>query len=343
MSTESLFGGVDLETTLNSESIDLLNAFLTDTVGGSVTLGSFDGSTLLVSSGDSAEKQGVLLPDDSDELQGTMNDGVIRLDLQLPEDVGFMFEGEDNITPTAVDTYLREIIETYLPVGENDYLRNALLNAVTDIIDTMEGLGATVAVRFVEFLSADGTTIAGAVPNGAAAAVGASTEAIFDAAGTGAETVFAFNMANLSDINTLVLRNVNNAAIVGSGQVRVDGTTGAVLTSDSASQSLTGGDGNDTLIGGGGSDTLTGGAGSDVFGFDFAHLGNYTVTDFNLASDKIAIDMANVTDIGALLGAMRAVQETSSGVTFYFDGNVSVTLVGISAEQLTASMVQFDI
>jgi Ca2+-binding RTX toxin-like protein len=341
MSTESLFGGtVDLETTLNQESIDLLNSFLIDTVGGSAIRVTFDDEAiLLVASGDSGEKQGVLLPDDDDEVQGTLNDGVIRLDLQLPEDVGMMFEGEDNITPAAVGVYLREQIEAYLPAGENDALRNSLLNAVEDLLDTLEGMGSTIAVRLIEFLGADGTSTA-AMPQGA---VGLPNEVIWDANGTGAETLFAFNLANLADTQTLVVKNANNVAIAGSGSVRVDGT-GAFVTSDSASQTIVGGTGNDTLMGGGGSDTLTGGAGGDVFGFDFVTgVGNYTVTDFSVGTDKIGIDMTGVTTFDQVKALVTGVSVAQTGVTYYFANNVSVTLVGLTPDQITAALFQFDI
>ena len=64
------------------------------------------------------------------------------------------------------------------------------------------------------------------------------------------------------------------------------------LTGDSNANTISGGLGNDTINGGAGNDTLIGGAGADVFLFNFG-TGKDTVTDFTVAEDKFAFDMAS--------------------------------------------------
>jgi len=340
MSAESLFGGgTDLDAIVSTESLALINAFLTDMVGGSAILGEIGDSVLIVGSGHDGEVQGVLLPDQANAVRGTMNDGVMFLDLQLPDDIGFTFEGENNITPAAVGDFLGDIVDSYLPAGINDSYRDSLLNAIEDLVADLEGLGSSVVVRFIDFVNARSN--ASGVPQGAAGAVGAANEVIFDATTTAGETVFAFNLASLADTEMLVLRNVENAAVVGSGSVRAEGNVGITVSSDSASQSITTGSGNDTLIGGGGSDTLTGGAGDDIFGF--SRLGNYTVTDFATADDKIGFNVSGINSIGDLVPFVSGISETADGVTFFFLGNASITLVGLSVDDITADLVQFNI
>src|ERR1051325_3942352 len=127
------------------------------------------------------------------------------------------------------------------------------------------------------------------------------------------------------------------------------------LSGSAGADSLAGGAGNDILDGRGGNDSLTGGAGADAFVFDTAPAtGNVDlVTDFVSATDKLDLDNAVFTALGAngnfaagdarfAAGAGftsghdasdRIVYDTSTG-NLYYDADGS----GAGASQLVATI-----
>lgn len=335
MSADSLFGGsTDLSAIVDADSLALINQFLTDTVGGSTITGTIGDTTILLGSGDDGQKQGALLPGDS-PTQGSMDDGVLQLNISLPASLGFVFEGKDNATPDTVGTFLSQVIDNYLPPGTSEELRESLNNAVSDLVDSLKDAGIeNVVVRMIDFVGGS----SGQQQSGLRA-LGAN-EILFDAGASAGNQLFALNMAGLNAGTTLVLQNVENALLSGAGSVRVEGNEAIRITSDSADQNITGGGGNDTLIGGGGHDTLTGGAGDDVFAF--ARLGHFDITDLS-GGDKIAFDVSGVTSVAQLLPLITGVTETAQGVTYHFGADASITLVGLSAADVTADLVKFTI
>jgi len=74
-----------------------------------------------------------------------------------------------------------------------------------------------------------------------------------------------------------------------------------LLVGNAGSNALAGGAGNDTLVGGDGGDVLTGGAGNDAFRFatSLASAGVDTLKDFDGAGDRIELDNAVFTRVGA--------------------------------------------
>lgn len=336
MAADSLFGGgTDLSTLVSAESLALINQFLTDTVGGSAITGAIGGSTIVIGSGSAGEKQGALLPGSS-AISGSIDDGVLKLDIQLPANLGFVFEGKDNVTPDTVGAFLSSIINAVLPPGPPgspvENLRQSLNSAVDDLVNSMAALGVSgVEVRVIDFVSGPGGT------GGNLRALGPN-EVLFNATASAATELFALNLASLGAGQTLVLQGVENALLAGAGSVRVEGAAGARITSDGADQRVTGGAGNDTLIGGGGHDTLAGGAGDDVFAF--LRVGHFHIGDFG-GGDKIAFSVPGVTNVAQLVAMVTGVSQDAQGVTYHFGPSASITLVGLSAADVTADMVRF--
>jgi Ca2+-binding RTX toxin-like protein len=331
MSGESLFGGgTNLSQLVSGDSLNLINAFLTDTVGGSALTSAIGNSTLVVGSGSAGEKQGALLPTGT-AIAGNINDGVLELDIVVPAGTGFVFEGRDNATPATVGDFLSDLIDQYLPpsIAALAPIRESLNNAVNDLVSSLKALGVTnIVVRMIDFTSGNLPSVATAGPN----------EVLFDATGSVGNELFMVNLNGLNHDQTLVLAGVENVMLAGAGTVRIEGNTGAMVTSDMSNQNIVGGGGNDTLIGGGGSDTLTGGAGADVFGF--VRLGHFTMQDFG-AGDSIAFNVPGIHNLNDLLPYLTRVTQTSESLSLEFGQNFSLTLVGVSASDLTADMIKF--
>ncbi|SIO42917.1 calcium-binding protein, partial [Nitrosomonas cryotolerans] len=125
--------------------------------------------------------------------------------------------------------------------------------------------------------------------------------------------------------------------LVGKGTVQVVDDTGANLHGDNRDQHIIGGSGNDTLVGGGGNDTLVGGDGDDIIGFNA--LGHYTVQIDQ--SDKLAFQFDDLHSLDDLLPHVTNVVESNGNVTFEFSDDASITLVGVTADDITADMVKF--
>ena len=115
--------------------------------------------------------------------------------------------------------------------------------------------------------------------------------------------------ANVATITNILVGNFDPRNFFSSTMIAANWglnlTPGQTISGDSSDNSLVGGDGRDTISGGAGndtlnggreSDTLTGGAGADtfviaryrnVFGNPADRAGSDTITDFNIAQDKI--------------------------------------------------------
>ncbi len=335
MASDSLFGGsTDLTQVVSSSSLDLINAFLTDTVGGSAITGVIGDSTIVIGSGSDGEKQGALLPSGS-AISGSIDDGVLKLDIQVPAGSGFVFEGKDHASADTVGAFLNSIIDAYLPPDDPatpQVLRDGLTNAVNDLVNSMKALGVTdIVVRMIDFVSGNN------LPS--LSALGPHDVLLDVSATAGGNEAFFINLHGLGVDDTLVLTGIENVMLAGQGRVRVDGDTPVVITNDGGNQDITGGGGNDTLIGGGGNDTLTGGAGDDTFGF--RALGHYKIEDFAKGHDHIAFKVGGIDNVFELLPYLTGVTQNTEGVTLDFGPNFSLTLVGISAADITADMIKF--
>lgn len=172
--------------------------------------------------------------------------------------------------------------------------------------------------------------------SGADSLVGAN-EILINTSNSTSKELYAVNLS-LANKATVVLQGIEGAVLAAPGNVRNEGNAPILISSDFQAQSIAGGGGNDTLIGTG-NDSLTGGTGNDIFGIKGA--GKYTITDFNKAGDTIAFQMDGVTNLTQLKAKITSVVSGTNSVTFNFGADTSVTLVGVTAADLTAGMIKF--
>ena len=332
MAADSLFGGSDsgggsTPVALSDDALSLLNHFLTDTIAGSTSSGSLGGSPYVIGQGTHGEDQGGILPGAA-PISGTISDGVLQLTLNLPAGTGLVFKGVDGLTPDDWGSFLDSIVDSYhAPAAQSESLHAA----VQQLVDAVKSQGVTdVVVRVFDVMHGS------AGPGNGSLAAG-SNDIVIDAGANAGSQLFAVNLLHADE--PVVLKGVENAVVANAGTIEVEGNTSIHIVGDIAAQNIIGGGGNDTLVGGGGNDTLTGGLGSDVFGF--SALGHVTLTDFDVAHDKVAFSSSGITDIHQLAALVTSVVEAPTGVTFNFGPDASITLVGVSASEITSDLIKF--
>ncbi|MER2511230.1 MAG: hypothetical protein ABTQ25_02205 [Nitrosomonas ureae] len=329
MAAESLLGGV--ADSISPDAIRLLDQYLIDTVESSTTLTDLgNGSALLVGTGANGETQGAVIAGDV-ALVTQVNAGVMELAIQLPPGVTMAFEGLSELsTPEEIEAFVAGQIDNQLPpdstdpavLSLNDSLKNALSNITNALIDQGISESVLTIVDFSDNATATAETI------------------VFDASDFANNEVFGLLLSNLQQDDILQLQGIENAILVGSGTVQVGDDNGVNLQGDNRDQSITGGAGNDTIIGGGGNDTLIGGGGDDVIGFN--GLGNYTVEVDG--ADDLAFQFDGINTLNDLLPFITGVSEADGNVTYEFlNGEATITLVGLTAAEVTADMVIFNV
>lgn len=343
MSFDSLFGGGDTGGVpggvLDSSDRALLDALLADFVGGPAV--DFDGGKLLNGTGPGGEKQGALTPG-TGELQGPITNGNVTMEVDIPAGTGLTFTGKDGQTPDAAESYLNTAIGGYFspnvdPNSDAGQQQQSLTGAVDDLLGSLGG-GKDVSVRLVDFLGKN--SVGSYVSPTDVTAQGVPTEVLIDVGASTGRQVFGFNLGSLNGTKTVVVKNVEAIGVGGEGTLRIGDNTSVRVDSDNKAQKIIGGGGNDTLVGAG-NDTLTGGAGSDVFCFGSNFKGHFTVTDFNAAQDSIAVKLPGVSNFAALQAAVTKTTQTSTGVTYEVGPDLSVTLVGVSPQDITAGLIKF--
>lgn len=105
---------------------------------------------------------------------------------------------------------------------------------------------------------------------------------------------------------------------------------------------LFGGSGNDILWAGFGFDRLNGGTDSDVFGF-YA-TGHSQVEDFNPYQDQLFFDSSlGFHNLSELVNNITNITESDDRLSVEFGPDLSVDLIGIQLNQITADMIVFSI
>lgn len=339
MSSESLFGGTYSD--LSPGTQQLLDAVFGDTVGGVVQTTNLGSGTLITGTGAGGVMQGAVVSASGQAVVGEIAGDNLTLSIALPANVQLAFEGPAGaVSADVANTYLSNLVNAAFPSTSTDpgvaQARASLVAAIDALTQSLTG-GSTpgsVTLRIVAFTESGGSSNVRAV---------GSNEVLFEAnSQAGTSELLTFLTAALGN-KTLVLKNVKAALIAGDATVRVDNAEGSFVSGDVTNQRITGGVGNDTLVGGGGNDTLTGGNGNDVFGVNLL-AGNLTITDFNVAHDKLAFTVpgiSNLSDLAPHFTGLTVDQADSS--TLHFGSAMSITLVGVSAEQLTVDLLKFSV
>ncbi|SFP66729.1 hypothetical protein SAMN05216419_101212 [Nitrosomonas cryotolerans] len=346
MAAESLLGGGSGQE-LTAGTKALLDRFLHDTVESSAKLTDLGGgSKLIIGTGSKGETQGAVVSG-LVAVAAEIKDGVMQLAVKLPAGVSIAFEGLNKLATAAeVKTYINEQIEQSLPGADTDpaviALRGSLEKAINNLTEAFAAKGVdTSIIRVVEFSDSDGESLNSTSNASTDFDTNVSTSEngniLFDASGVDNHEIFALLLNQIEAGKTLELKNIESAMLVGKGTVQVVDDTGANLHGDNRDQHIIGGSGNDTLVGGGGNDTLVGGDGDDIIGFNA--LGHYTVQIDQ--SDKLAFQFDDLHSLDDLLPHVTNVVESNGNVTFEFSDDASITLVGVTADDITADMVKF--
>ncbi|UYZ71605.1 Ig-like domain-containing protein [Moraxella bovis] len=142
-------------------------------------------------------------------------------------------------------------------------------------------------------------------------------DSITELAGEGTDTVYSYiNYSLIDNLEHLTLLGVDNLTATGNSENNT-------LIGNSGNNTLIGGAGDDTLDGGRGSDTLTGGDGADYFRFSTLLDGSVdTITDFDVANDKIVLDDAIFTALAGqtTVGDFIKYNSTTGDLSYDADG-----------------------
>jgi hypothetical protein len=328
MAAESLLGGSTSDT-LSDSTKALLDAILGDTVDSNVEVTTLDsGGSVVVGAGADGEAQSVVVSNGA-AVVADVTDGVFTVALELPANVDMSFEGLSELaTPAQATAYLTTQIDAALPADSADAnvlaLRASLEKAVSNVSQALESAGVTDAVvRVVNFADTSTTS---------------DTAVVIDGTTSGSNEVLALVVGSLKAGTVVDLKGVENAVVVGGGSVTVTDGTSTRLEGDSSAQQFTGGSGNDTLVGGG-NDTLVGGAGDDTIVFN--GVGNFSVDLSGGGDDTLAFQFNGINSLDDLVQYVTGVTESNGNVTYHFGEAASITLIGLSAADVTADMVSF--
>ena len=347
MAGESLFGGGS-EQEFTPETIALLDSVLGDTVDGEVIrteLG--DGSEMVVGTGANGETQAAIVTNGA-AVAAEVTMGELTFFAQIPGGVAVTFEGSSSPEPLEdIKSSLDDQIQSALSSSDPAVvaLNLSLTKAVSNLFDALneQGVGAS-TLRIIDF--SNNANPAPQATTGDSLGIVANADPaqtiVFDASGSDSNEIFALLLGNINTTNNaLELMGVESALLTGDGTVIVGDNNNTHLEGDTRDQHITGGGGDDILVGGGGNDTMIGGEGDDIFGFNA--LGNYTVELDT--TDKLAFQFEGIDSVDDLIPFITNVTESSNGnITYEFvDGAATITLVGISVDDVTVDLLQFDL
>lgn len=319
--------------------------------GGSASLSTIAGGGTLITGSGSASIVGgsgsdtlvagtstnVLFGSPSASVTATIENGSVVLHVSLPANISTSVQGlADPVQATTAQSYMHGQVDAVLPASNTSpaaqTLRAQLLTYIDYYTNAANSAHLPVVVKIINFADTSGSN-----------APRAASDITFTAENSSSTTdVFTFLMSDIQAGKSLVINNVEKAIATGSGKITVGDNTSTDIRGDHMNQEITGGSGNDTLVGGGGNDTLVGGGGSDTFGFN--GLGNYVLTDFNVATDKLAFDVSGIHSLADLAPLVTKLEARGNDTYVEFaHGAASITLVGVSPAQITSEMIKFTI
>lgn len=336
--------GILSDQTLSTATQELIGQFVF--IDGEVSESTVEGGVLV--SGQGGNRNGTGLFEDQTLFinQGTnapvsveLVDGALAVTITLPPGVDVGVSGPSGaVNANQMRAYVNNLIDKALdglpPNPYFDAYKASLEQAIAALRDQVNG--QDVVIRVVSFAEGSGS----AAETVMTSSTTTGNNIVFDGGNSAADEVFVLRLDQVSDDTTVTLRNVENAMLVDSGTVIIDGNTAAMVVGDITDQKIVGGGGNDTLVGGGGNDTLVGGGGDDVFGFNA--VGHYTIEGFGSGNDVLAFDIGTITNVAQLESLITGVSEANGNVTYeFYYGEASITLIGVSADEISAGLVQF--
>lgn len=314
MAADSLLGAVDGYDELPENTKDILGDFLLDTQDGDVDVDVVVGGTIVTGVGADNEVQTVIIADGSgDPIAVTSGGFTATIEIGDPDTV-ITVEGPDGGQASS-DDYFRDVVDSV--VGSTAPGAAELNDSLNQAVDYVAGEGSI--IKIIKIIGDGDVTIKGS--------------------GSGNE-VTALNMNQAG--GDVIIEGLDKVIVVGSGTVIVGDDTDTIIAGDLRDQTIVGGGGNDTIIGGAGNDTITGGLGDDVFGFVGGANTHTTITDFS-AGDSIFIDIEGVSNIADLKAMLVSVNSSGGNLTATFTDGSSITLIGVSADDITADLFTFNI
>ncbi len=259
-----------------------------------------------------------------------MNEVLSIVGSQLGTPGNVTISGATSVLVNSINESVQAVFNAFIPTGPS----TNFFRPFDDVV-----MVSPMSIEFGSSLRVSALTDGSDTISGGADSVVGANEILLSTPTSASKELFVVNLS-LAKNATVVLQNIEAAVLAAPGVVRNEGNAPIMITSDLQAQAVTGGGGNDTLVGTG-NDTLTGGAGNDIFGIKGA--GKYTITDFNKAGDMLAFQMDGVTNLTQLKAKVTSVVTGTSSVTFNFGADTSITLVGVTAADLTASMIKFSI
>jgi len=333
MAADSLIGGTSVTSTLIPTTLAIINAVLVDTHG-AVQTTTVGGATVVTGIGATNNPQGVLV-ESAAPVTGTVVIGTTNSNIVLPAHVGLTSEGlVTQSTPTQAQTYLLGLIAEALPANSTNPAVIAANTSLTQAVNQAIAQAHTSnpnATNAVNVINVTDSTTTGSAPQN----IVITSNNISD--------ILAINMSAVRNGNTVLLGNANstgvvNAVIIGPGHVAVNSNAPTLIIGDAGNQVFQGGTGQDTLVGGGGSDTLVGGSGIDVFGFNAG--GQYTIQGAG-TGDALQFSVPGVPNLAQLIALITGVVVQDGNTTYSFAGGSTITLVGVTPDQVTANLIHF--
>lgn len=344
---DSILGGSG--SSLTDSTRDVLTGILQDTVGGTPSVQTVPGGTVVVAEGVGNESQlGVVAATGS--VQANISTGDFQASVVVPQGGVVGVQGPAAAqTPEQTNAYMENLARQAIPDTLPEY-RSNVLNAVQNAMsggDTVVSGQGPVVARVMQL--GGGTT----VPGGGLQFNISGTDTVV-AGGSAPRQLLVVDTSHAPDA-TVVLSGVSNAVVTGSSRIILGSgtsnrdtggagasTPGTAISGDMFNQTVVGGAGRDTIFGGGGIDSVTGGTGPDVFGITGASSSDrLTITDLS-REDQLLIKMTGINSVQSLLSAVSGVTDNGGhSYTVQFNNGSSVTLVGVPLADITADMLQF--
>lgn len=342
MALDSL-ASASVVSSLDPTSQTVLNTVFTDTNNGSLKNTPLVAGTLLTSTGSGGVVNGALITNSNNPLVTTIQmGGSGDTKITMPGGVGNVVAFESSAQPTTLQQVASDLtnkaVQAYGPDvapgnGTNGILTVSKLLSSGQLGDVV--LGNSYNTNILYAGASSNTVIAGGGNNIIGLDYSTSNNYLV-VAGAGNDTVIGASSSNsLVHTNASIINATGNATIVA-------GIGNTTMGGDRGNQVFIGGNGDDVLVGGGGRDTLTGGAGKDVFIFDA--VGHYTVTDFKVGTDTLAftsLQGLGINSLTDLLSRVTSATNNGANAVVNFGTESSITLVGVSVEQLQTQFIKF--